>query len=80
MTLNCYSIHESEILAPKLFIQKNKTLRFPAQCSHHQARLTFSDSPDSFFLHSNAASTGGEEKNCGKENSAANLCDVQPPR
>lgn len=43
-----------------LFLEElNPHLHFPVQCS---VRLTFSLVPDSFFLHSNTASTGGEEK------------------
>lgn len=58
---------------PNTFLEVlNPHLHFPVQCSHHQVRLTFSLIPDPFPLHTDTASTGGEEKHCGKENSTAN--------
>lgn len=65
---------------PNTFLEElNPHLHFPVQCSQHQVRLTFSLVSDPFSLHSDTASTGGEEKHCGKKNSTANPCDIQSP-
>lgn len=65
---------------PNFFLKKPKTSSLlPLPCSHHESGSPSLLSSTPFFLHTNTASTGVEEKTCSKENSIANTWDIQLP-
>lgn len=65
---------------PNSFFRKTKTSSsLPVQCYHHESGSLSLLSLTPFFLHTNTASSGVEEKTCSKENSTANTCDIHLP-
>lgn len=52
---------------PNYFSRKTKTSpSLPVQCSHHESSSPSLLSPTPFFLHTNTASTGVEQKTCSE--------------
>lgn len=78
MMPSCYSIQESEILGPKLFYRTIPSSSLPSTVLSppSQAHLLSYPWLFPFFLHSNTASTGGQEKKAVVKQIP---CDVQSP-